>query len=55
MRRIPFAELERSLDEALVCIDAGETVIVTRDGRDTMKLVPIAQTPPDQSEIDLVG
>lgn len=55
MRRIPFAELENRPDDILAYVEAGETVMITRDGRDTMQLVPIAQDRPGGHEVDLVG
>lgn len=45
MHRVAFAELERCLDEALTHIDAGETVIVTREGRDVVRMEPILEHP----------
>lgn len=55
VHRVPFAELERELDGVLALIDAGETVIVTRDGRDSVKMVPITNGKSGTNDINRGG
>ncbi len=40
MNSVPLRELESRLTELVTAVEAGETVVVTRDGRPILDLVP---------------
>jgi prevent-host-death family protein len=41
MRHVPIAEFKDKMSEVMAAADAGEDVIITRHGKDYMKLVPV--------------
>lgn len=42
MRHVPIAELQDRASEIVAAAESGEEIIVTRDGREVLKLVPVA-------------
>lgn len=43
MRHVPIAQFKDKMSEVMAAADAGEEVVITRHGRDYMKLVPLSQ------------
>lgn len=43
MRHVPIAEFKDKLSEVVAAAEAGEDVVITRHGRDILRLVPIEQ------------
>lgn len=42
MRHVPIAQFKDRMSEMMAAAEAGEDIIITRHGRDYMKLVPVA-------------
>ena len=40
MRHVPIAQFKDKMSEVMAAVEAGEDVMITRHGRDYMKLVP---------------
>ena len=43
MRHIPVAEFKDKLSEILAAAENGEDIVITRHGRDVIRLMPVAQ------------
>lgn len=43
MRHVPIAQFKDKLSEVMAAAEAGEEVVITRHGRDYMKLVPVEE------------
>lgn len=42
MRYVPIAQFKDKMSEIMAAAEGGEDIIITRHGRDYMKLVPVA-------------
>ncbi|GGA44311.1 type II toxin-antitoxin system Phd/YefM family antitoxin [Sphingomonas psychrolutea] len=43
MRHVPIAQFKDKMSEIMAAAEAGEDVVITRHGRDYMKLVPVEE------------
>lgn len=43
MRHVPIAQFKDKMSEIMAAAEAGENVVITRHGRDYMKLVPVEE------------
>lgn len=43
MRHVPIAQFKDKMSEIMAAAEAGEDIVITRHGRDYMKLVPVAE------------
>lgn len=43
MRYVPIAQFKDKMSEIMAAAEGGEEVVITRHGRDYMKLVPVAE------------
>ena len=43
MRHVPIAQFKDKMSEFMAAAEAGEDIVITRHGRDYMKLVPVAE------------
>ena len=43
MRHVPIAQFKDRMSEVMAAAEAGEEIVITRHGRDYMKLVPMAE------------
>lgn len=43
MRHVPIAQFKDKMSEIMAAAEAGEDIVITRHGRDYMKLVPIEE------------
>lgn len=43
MRHVPIAQFKDRMSEIMAAAEAGEDIVITRHGRDYMKLVPVEE------------
>lgn len=43
MRHVPIAQFKDKMSEYMAAAESGEDIVITRHGRDYMKLVPVAE------------
>ncbi len=43
MRHVPIAQFKDKMSEIMAAAEAGEDIVITRHGRDYMKLVPVEE------------
>lgn len=43
MRHVPIAQFKDKMSEVMAAAEAGEEIVITRHGRDYMKLVPFEE------------
>ena len=43
MRHVPIAQFKDKMSEIMAAAQAGEDIVITRHGRDYMKLVPVEE------------
>jgi len=55
MRHVPIAEFKDKLSEIVAAAEAGEEIVITRHGREVVKLVAAGQDQGAQRRAALVG
>lgn len=55
MRHVPIAEFKDKLSEVVSAAEAGEEIVITRHGRDIVKLVPVVQDVPTRRRAAIAG